>query len=307
MRQTAVMTASQPDHDPSNARLSWKSLALTSVIVSLTCLVTLIVVVSVSGVDALSTVAMALAILAFVVQLIVFIVQAADTSSAAQRGQELHTQLISLLAQLQERTQGTQKSVDQMNTRLLEAILGKATGGSLRLGDPKLIGQLATGLSQAATPSAPAVSGSPRTSTSFSDQYPDPLDSTEASSINSELTTWPPEDEAATISKTIQELSPTHQRNLYSLANDLRSTTQPGSSVGPGLTMFNIEDLIERGLVEKIPGWKLYTLTDKGRRVGRIFTAQSEPPPALRPLRELRDRVISDAQESMARALSNRE
>jgi hypothetical protein len=68
----------------------------------------------------------ATAILAFVVQLIVYVVQTATANQQLMQAQQLHGATLEILAQIQERSEGTQATVATINERLLAHILGKA-------------------------------------------------------------------------------------------------------------------------------------------------------------------------------------
>lgn len=283
-------------------------IAVGSLIVALASVATLIVVVSARGIDALSTLALSLAVIAFVVQLIVFIVQTAEAARSSRQGQELHASLMSLLSQIEERTQGTQASVDRMNTRLLEALIGKARGEGLEVGSTEfaerissgMTGYLSTDSSAAVSPSA---AGDERRA--FWD-WPAPLPKSEALALHAELLRWPKAEEVGWIRSIIDGLDDRTLMDMRRLARDLKSTTSPNTTLGPGLSLEQSNALVQQGLAEKVPGWKLYTLSEKGRRVGRLFTAEGPPPDGLEELAELRDRINRLHEERLA-SLSRRE
>lgn len=263
----------------STVSLSLRTIAVSCVLVALASLATLVVVVSVKGIDALSTLALALAVLAFVVQLIVFIVQAADASQQTARNQELHARMMSALAQIQERTQGTQQSVDRMNTRLLEAVIGKATGEGLVVGSSEFVDRLATGIGGQEAGSELWVHGDDKRASKQS-RYANPLPSTEAQAIHLEMATWPERGQLDEVKSLTKDFSSWDWDALYRLAFDTYAFTRPYTAFGPGLEI-NVAKFRELGLSEKLPGRNLYVLTEKGRLVGRLMTAQGEAPPEL--------------------------
>lgn len=272
--------------------VSLRSLSFASLFVALASLVTLAVVVTVKDVDALSTLALALAVLAFVVQLIVYIVQAADASKQMAQSQELHAQMMSMLSQLQERTQGTQKSVDRMNTRLLEALIGKAASEGLPVGSSEFAQVVARGVSRPDRRATGDLSSpSPAGNDDIEVAWPGPLASEEAAALHAEMSTWPPESAQAEVTRIMESLSDLALADLHSLADDLYQNTRPGSSLGPGLTMFASDQLVRDGLAEKVPGWDVYTLTPNGRMVGRLLTARGPVPASYTGLARFREKA----------------
>lgn len=249
-------------------------MALVCLIFALACLASLVIAVSVKRVDALSTVALGLAILAFIAQIIVYIVQASQVSEQARQTSALHSQMMSVLAQLQERTQGTQKSMDKMNGRLLEAVLGKSSDvsiagdssrvaarlietvstseGALGQGRGEVLGQLAEGV--------------------VGEDYPSALDRAEAAAIHAEMLKPLSHDEVSMVEDIFQDLKPADHLRLARISRDVLQFTRPNSVFGPGVSYVS-DALLEKGFVEKIPGWKLYTLTQKGRAPARLFSA----------------------------------
>jgi hypothetical protein len=297
---------SHPTRNPPSAvRLSFRTLAVGSLLLGIGSLTTLIIVVSVEGKDALSTVALALAILAFVIQIVVYIVQAADTSSQSRRAQELHAELLSILSELRERTSGTQRSVDSMNVRLLEAVIGKAQGDGLAVNTAEFAARLSNSLAEVAE-EAPESAATPLRSKGASRSFPGPLEPRVAAALAQEMRTWPEADELPRIDAVMNELDDDALMDIYRHAADVERTSQPGAPFGPGL-MEPEQLVVDRGLAEKIPGWKLYTLTPSGRLVGRIFTADPPIPSAFSHLAERREKVIRAHKEALDRALDSRD
>jgi hypothetical protein len=281
--QTGAM--SSPASERGIIRLPLSALALGSGVVALASLGTLITVVAIKDVDALSTVALALAIIAFVVQLIVFVFQGIEANRQSHDNQELHSRLMTVVSQIEERTQGTQKSLDNMNDRLLEALIGKASNEGLPPDSPEFAQVVTDGLS--------LNDASFRTTQPITHSgYPPPFEPDLARRIHHELETWPRPDELSEIRATLKDLSDSAIGKLAAYARDLLNNTEETNRfVGPGLTGSDSEEGVKQGLVEKIPGWSVYTLTPEGRRVGRVFTAIGEPPEGIDDLLAMRDDV----------------
>jgi hypothetical protein len=275
---------SSPASERGIVRLPMSALALGSGVVALASLGALITVVAIKDVDALSTVALALAIIAFVVQLIVFVFQGIEANRQSHDNEELHSRLMTLVSQIEERTQGTQKSVDHMNDRMLEALIGKASNEGLPPDSPEFAQVVADGLSLNDL--------SFRTTQPITHSgYPPPLKPDLAREIHQELETWPPPDKLSDIRATLKDLSDSTIGKIAAYARDLLNNTEETNRViGPGLTGSDSEEGVRQGLVERIPGWTLYTLTPKGRRVGRLFTAIGEPPKGIDDLLPMRQR-----------------
>lgn len=267
--------------------ISLKAMATGSALVALACLTALVIAVSVRQVDVLSIVALALAILAFAIQIIVFAFQAAETAASSQRSLKLHSELSGLLSELRERTGSTQKSVDSINERLLEAIIGKTKSGGLNPSTEEFAERVAADYTRAAASVA---------SESTDDPYPDPLPAAEASLIHTELSTWPQASDIADISQTLNELTSEGQLDLMRLADDALKFTRTNTFTGPGVPLID-NSVLTAGLAEKVPGWQLYTLSPEGRRIARILTASGEFPTELQPLKSTRQAILKQWEE----------
>lgn len=263
--------------------------SIAALLITVAALTTLVIVVAIREADLLSVVALALAIIAFSAQLIIYIVQAADSASATRRALELHVELSGLLSELRERTGSTQRSVDTINSRLLEAVIGKTQGRTEDEAPEEFAERVAeTYAAVSQSPAAPPASSVSPLGLSIS--FPDPLPESEASRIQGFMRGWPEADEVDEVSAILGGLDKTNLGSIWRHGSDLLSSTRPGASFGPGLGGGSPK-LIRSGLLEKIPGWKLYTLSEKGMRVARLFTAEGTPPSWVEPLLPLRKQV----------------
>lgn len=113
--------------DPkANLSISWKSVAISAIIAALAALILTAIVATIEKADTLSVVALGVATIAFVIQIIVFIVQAAAASEQSLRAQELYGSTLKVLAAIEEKTEGTSRTVSTINDRMLSALIEKA-------------------------------------------------------------------------------------------------------------------------------------------------------------------------------------
>lgn len=113
---------------------------------------------------------------------------------------------------------------------------------------------------------------------------------------------WPEKDELDHVSAALTSLDDFSLRMLWNYSSDLVTSTRPGAAFGPGLSAGSPK-LVRSGLVEKIPGWKLYSLSEKGMRAARLFTAEGTAPTWIEPLLPLRKRV----REEWSKPIDNRD
>lgn len=284
--------------EPGTVQVRLGVLAVAALLVTVAALTTLVIVVAIREADLLSVVALALAIIAFSAQLIIYVVQTADSASSSRRSLALHVELSALLSELRERTGSTQKSVDSINSRLLEAVIGK-TESLPSHGSPRdfaeRVAETYAEVSRGSSMES-ATSGVPRSSVGIS--YPEPLPVQDARALHAYMSEWPPEEESAEIEEKLRSMSFFERASLQGFASDFHRSTRPGSSFAPGLQATGISDAVEN-LVEKVKGWNLWVLNREGRRLGRVFTAQGEPPIWARSLSQLRDEVLEESRRIM--------
>jgi hypothetical protein len=248
------------------------------------CLGVLVVVTSVEGKDALSTVALALAILAFSVQLIVFVAQQSFASEQGRRNEELYGSMQGVLAEIREKAEGTQADVRSMRETILPALLQKEeadpSGG--RLG-PAMVSEILG--------AGPLVGGPPL---GIGVPWPERRPTPEDAAMVEMLKTYPPPEEAGEALRLLNDLTPDERVNLKAFGDDEIITRQPGSPFDPSLTELAADGLLERGLVEPYPPERqprrdvnVVHLTDRGRDVARLLTASGEPPDYIPGLKEI--------------------
>lgn len=291
--------------DPSNFVIPARVVATVSLLVSLGSVATLVVVSSVKNVDILSTVALALAILAFVVQLIVYVVQSASASQQLSDARALHGEMMAVLAALQERAAGTQKSIDQIHSQMIDELRMKAANPQAVAGTTQQAAVEIADDSTAHTPQTGVPSPDHAWTSDESgreaveDDYPGPLAESEAAAIRRELESWPTTEEIEEIQSELEQLSKYELFSLASLARDAHYFSEGSRFYGPGMAIRPLtRALIERGLAEKIPGWKLATLSPRGRQLGRIFTAN---PPTGTPAQIMKMREDAEPDSSTNR------
>lgn len=272
--------------------ISLRSVAIVMGVFGLTCLGVLVVVTAIDDADALSTVALALAILAFSVQLIVFIAQQNLASEQARRNEELYGSMQGLLAEIKEKAAGTQADVRTINERMLGAILSKsiASAPEGRVDYQALMSQLAQATEPESDSSASAGPDDERSI--WPNRRPGPHDQEHLETLK----TFPSEDEVGESMSVLEALTDVDRQGLKSFGDDEVIALQPGFPFDPALTLASVGGLQDLGLVEPYPperqpdeGSRIYRLTDRGRSVARLLTAQGEAPAYLPGLQAIRD------------------
>jgi hypothetical protein len=269
-----------------------RTLAVTSGVFGFTCLGVLVVVTAIDSVDALSTVALALAILAFSVQLIVFAAQQNLASEQARRNEELYGSMQGVLAEVREKAAGTQEDVRTINEKMLGAILSKTLVEGSR--GPVDYSQLATQVAREAS-AAEQTSGLPDLSEVI---WPRRKVSAEDQPHRELLETFPPEDEASDLLAHLMTVPPIDRMSLKAFGEDELRALSPDSPFNPSLPLNIAYSLPAMGLVEPYPaeeqpagGPVIMRLTDDGRNLARLLTADEPIPSYLAPLRGIRDEL----------------
>lgn len=288
--------------------IAWPTAAIGAFIFGLAALTGLLIVVTSSQV--LTTVAIVLAIIAFVVQIIVFIVQMQTSGAQALHAQELHGQLQGLLAQIQERTAGTQESLQGMNATLLEAALGRSLPQSEKASpkdDEAFVRDLAERTVQAlretdgtqATTLA-AVPGTPvaarpqmrrRRRLRPAPEWPMRPRTNEDRTALVSASVWPTADETTETLNAISQLDGQAISRLIRLGEDDERSLTAGNAETlpvPGYGKAGSDDtLIAAGLAApsgylSASGREITSLTDKGRVASRLIFLPDPVPPGLR-------------------------
>jgi hypothetical protein len=254
--------------DRANYIVSARTVASVASLAALGLLATLAIVVGVKSVDILATVALALAILAFVVQLIVYVVQTTSSERQLADARTLHSEMMTVLTQLQERSIGTQQSIDLIREQVIEDLRAKAKGNFV------------AGEAASAAVSGSEAVASQRRETRAEPEYPPPLPPSTAAEIQEELSAWPEADEVADIVDTVTQLGTPGRIGLDWLVRDTLDFTEPGRGVGPGIPadVEALRRLISAGFAEFVPGFQLVVPSAKGRKYGRFYTAKGDPP-----------------------------
>jgi len=271
-----------PDHPRTTIAIPTTMITVGSLLSATSCVVALVVIVSLKNVDELATIALALAVLAFLVQLIVFIVQSASANEQALQAQQLNSATIEILSQLQERTQGTQQSLERMNSELLSAALGKSipqmeAEGS-KVVNPEYFDRLARSVRAMMALGVNDRDNARRIP--VAGVLAPPLHADEADALRSYMERWTEPSELDEVFGTIKSLTPSARHNLLNMGADMVRFTQEGSEVGPGFCGVPSGELLDAGLVtnfmvDEVP---FYTLSPKGRKIVRIATAKGPTP-----------------------------
>lgn len=263
-----------------------------------TCLGVLVVVTAIDDQDALSTVALALAILAFSAQLIVFIAQQNAAAEQGRRNEELYGSMQGVLAEIREKAAGTQADVRTINERMLGAILSKnlAETPSSSLDPSRVASQVAREVAQLGQRiNVPEPKPSEMI---WPERRPTPDDERIVQSLRS----FPPEDEVGNGLEILKQLAPADRVFLKGFGDDEINARRPGSPFDPSLPLSMAANLTPFGLVEPYPpdlqpkdAPPIARLTDYGRSVARLLTAEGSPPPYLHGLNEIRSGLADES------------
>lgn len=277
-----------------NLIVPWRTVALVLLGLSV-CGVTgmataLVLVASAESADALSTIALGLAVLAFTIQIIVFVAQVFAANNQTSRQEEIYARMNGLLEGLRGTAQGTQETLQQHLGLLLKAATGEAretleeTDGALQF-DPKefehrVLDRLRA---DAAFRPAEALDGL------AADVARHDITDEDYSAIQT-LETFPSAEEDARVDLDLLErLTPWAVKTLLRFGDHERRRRRLGTTAGlrktddaPFTNELEEHGLVERYGPEGVRGGRLVRLTDKGRRVARMVTAEGKPPDWLK-------------------------
>jgi hypothetical protein len=279
-----------------------KAVAIATSVFGVACLVVLVIATAIDKANALATVALALAILAFTMQLIVFIAQDAGAREQGRRNEELHGLMRELLAEIKEKTAGTQADVRTINDKLLESLLAKsvtdAQGTPGGIDYRRLAAEVSSLLGERSpTPSPQAPAGRQTQNAPWPPRRPTPQDE----QIRNELKAFPLPEEVGDSLEVLRSLPETAQSKLRLFGLDEIRNRDPDAVFDPALSDVYTDELAEHGLVAPIPGYfhsvdgsPLFHLTDRGRQVARLLTASGEIPDYLEGLEEIRNELLDE-------------
>jgi hypothetical protein len=274
--------------------LPHRAVAVVASLFGVTCLSVLVVVSAIDDESALSTVALALAILAFSIQIIVFVAQQNLAAEQGRRSEELYGKTQSLLAEIKEKTAGTQVDVRRISDRterMVEGVLSKgladAYGGKVDV--RRLAEDVTRTVDQSDAESGEDGEVEP---IPWPPRHPQPDDG----EVITQLKTYPAPEEVGDSLATLQHLSRKGRIRLKAFGDDEIKGRQPDSPLDPALLETKSSELEEAGLIEPLPGqtqpatgtlW-LMRLSKDGRQVARLLTARSDPPEYLEGLEKIR-------------------
>jgi len=212
-----------------------------------------------------------------------------------------------VLAEIREKTAGTQAEVRAINERMLAAILPKVLADAPGEAKPEpaevaarvaqIVSQL-EGLSPSVSADAAAAYGPMGNAAVWPMRQPTPDDAQRLQ----KLLSFPSEEEKAADALDLLKRLPAVDRiRLQRFGEDEVDSLTGRSPFDPAWGKRMAGDLEASGLVEPYPpdrqpvvGFPLFRLTDRGRDIARLLIAPGEPPDHLRGLDEIR-RSIPDA------------
>ncbi|SBT63763.1 hypothetical protein GA0070622_0728 [Micromonospora sediminicola] len=281
------------DENKGSVRLAWRDIAIWSIILCVALVAVTSVVATVKDVDTLSVVALALAVIAFVAQIIVFIVQAAAANDQQIKAQDVYAQTMKALTLIEEKMEGTRRTVNTMSEQLLARVLSGSLPESVAkeaiaggVGDPPPIEQ-----SRSTPRQRPAGRVGARNTSGVSGNrlvyLPPEKDEAKNKEIVEFMQRFPTGDDMEAAREALSDMTLQETHTLLLLAEDEIHSRRPGSSLGPGLGVLDearASRLFDKGLIRQVrvpkePNKAVFVLTDAGRNVARVFTGTGSPPP----------------------------
>jgi hypothetical protein len=261
-----------PD-DKANLSVSWKTVAIGAVVIALTALVLCAIVTTIDKADTLSVVALGLAVVAFIIQIIVFIVQAAAAAQQDLKTQEIYGSTLRVLATIEEKAEGTQRTVSNMSDRMLAALLEKAIPEAANAGVPIASPEFSSKVAERVGELARAQQSEPGHSSGTNS------DSHGFLSKRDDMYTFPDIKDVQRIVPLLTDLSELEAASLSALGEDLAKSPVTGLS---GLN--DAKALYDRGFVRKIAGPNrkpIFVLTPNGIIAARVLLSNTVPEDAL--------------------------
>lgn len=267
-----------------NQKLSFqipaRAAAISSICVNLVLAIVIGIILSISEVDFLSTLALALAVIAFIVQIMVFIHQSSASTMQLARSEELHGSTMRALAAIEEKAEGTRRTVTTMSDQMLEAMLNKGFSAkdSVYASDIKVEGGISVPKGEDAASVLPVVAETrtPRTVnwTAFTANE-------EKKTAELLLPTGKRREEAVAI---LKEMEPSRLRSLSWIAADYKSyANNKPDRIGHGVDDKSVpREMYDLGLVKRVraswdPDLTVGVLTDKGKDAAALLLRSDLP------------------------------
>jgi hypothetical protein len=112
--------------EESQFSISWRSIALASLLVNLGAIATIVTIAAVRDAGILNTVVLALVVIVFVCQLIIYSIQTWQSGQQLQEARQLNANTLSLLPDAQARIEGTQQMASSQYQEFIHLITLKA-------------------------------------------------------------------------------------------------------------------------------------------------------------------------------------
>jgi hypothetical protein len=268
--------------DSNVLRVSWRVVALASLLFNLAAIVTVATVAAVTDADALSTVALALAIIAFTCQLIIYSVQTWQSGEQLRQARDLNARTTTILTEVRTRIEGTHQMVSVQHQELLHLAALKARSNLRKDAADSTDDRVSVTLAEAAvhsvavaagTEDAPIVDGRPEV-VRRSPRWTYPIE-------------WPSPAVAERLLGVLRTMDLDETSLIFALSDDIDSDEAGGD---PGLTYRQNLDspLVDAGLLtvrqraDAVGGLRdVAVLTDDGRAAGRLLLAPLPAPPYL--------------------------
>lgn len=265
------------DNQKVSFQIPARAAAVSSICLNLVLVIVIGIILSISDVDFLSTLALSLAVIAFIVQIMVFIFQASASTMQLARSEELHGSTMRALTAIEEKAEGTRQTVTTMSDQMLAAMLSKgfSANDSVHASDITVGGGIRVPDFDPSSAELPVATGS-RTVARPASRTSDRNDSAELS-----LPIGKRRVEAVTA---LKELQPLRLSTLSWIANDYQSYGNSAPDrIGHGVDDKSVpREMYDLGLVKRIrASWKpdmtVGVLTDKGKDAAALLLQSNLP------------------------------
>ena len=205
-----------------------------------------------------------------------------------------------LLAEINEKASGTHADVRRIQEKLIESLLAKsvtdAQGKSGEI-DYRRIAAEVSSLLERQTPSEAQPASLEQPNVKWPPRKPTPNDER----IRMQLKTFPAQEEASDALEVLNSLNEKSRLRLRLFGLDELRNRSPDSPFNPALSDAFSTELVEQGLIEPIDGYShpidnspLMQLTERGREVARLLTADGAIPDYLEDLAKIRKALPND-------------
>lgn len=282
--------------EESQFSISWRIIALASLLVNLGAIATITIIAAVQDRGVLNTVVLTLAVIVFVCQLIIYAIRTGQSGQQLQEARQLNANTLSLLAGAQVRMEGTQQTMSSQHQEFIRLITLKAGPEVARsIKNLKATPTVLEAVAQTVRKIEDSATGTWWT------QLP-------RAAPSSLLFKW--ENSAQAADKSLRDLEFIHSNGLLGVfflsVDDEISSAVRGVEGGLGHVPHADEMMIQRGLLEacmSINGSRqIVVLTNKGRLAAANLLAPW-PPPKSYGIQDRIHEILKDLDEEIQESI----